>query len=236
MCSLIIVHNLNVKFEANKWEEDAGSLPPPWLLRPHQCLLHPGHFNVVDTSECMSNFDLSVNRFSALRQCLVSFPKTLWPGVGISPTAPTSSGCWTWSPGILGASRQPRSGTSVLRNCHWSSWWPNSRAIWKSFRFYLITASEDTIEHFRSSMEMSSWMSSCQPSSLLVSVLRSTLFSETDICRGNVPEPVVSGEGWGAGENWEELGERRAGESFPGMNTRQGGPSRRIFCLKIKSN
>ena len=138
-----IVHNLNTQFKANKWEEDASSLPPPWLLRPHQCLLHPGHFNLVDTSERMSNFYLFVNRFSVLRQCLVSFPKTLSLGVGTWPTTATSSGCWTWSPGILGALHQQQSETSVLRNCHWSSWWPNSRAIWKSFRFHPIIALEN---------------------------------------------------------------------------------------------
>ena len=50
----------------------------------------------------------------------------------------------------------------------------------------------------RSSMEMSSWMNSCQPSSLLVSFHCTSPVSflslEHDLitCRGNVPEPVVS--------------------------------------------
>ena len=168
------------KFKANKWEKNAGSLPPPWLIRPHQRLLHPGE-------SCRLWIWITfINRSFARRLSWVYSPKTLSLGVGTSPTAATSSACSTWSRGILGALHQPRSETSVLRNYPWSSWWPNSREIWRSFRLHHILAVDvpffgalknPTLQkmtfaqfsNFRSSMEMLSWMSSCQPSSLQVS-------------------------------------------------------------------
>ena len=78
-----------------------------------------------------------INRSFARRLSWVYSPKTLSLGVGTSPTAATSSACSTWSRGILGALHQPRSETSVLRNYPWSSWWPNSREIWRSFRLHV---------------------------------------------------------------------------------------------------